>query len=130
MKLREEKKKGQHQQQCVPGSLHTCTQRPSQPLPPTVRTEATKLPTTGERKRVARQSTVSQRRGRGCSGKAYVGASEGGGATGGQRAIDRGVADDIIRQRQEDEQSNIITEKYSRLRIKWVIKRCVPLSSW
>ena len=42
-----------------------------------------------------------------------------GGEGRGQRGVgDRGVADDIIRQRQEDEQSNIITEKYSRLRIK------------
>ena len=52
----------------------------------------------------------------------------------GQRGVgDRGVADDIIRQRQEDEQSNVITEKYSRLRIKSVgqnlIKACVYSTS-
>ena len=41
----------------------------------------------------------------------------------GRGAMDRGVADDIIRQRQEDEESNVVTEKYSRLRIKSVCQR-------
>ena len=71
----------------------------------------------GERKRVARQPAASQIGGGGGSlGRANdIGTSGEGGS---QRAVDRGVANDIIRQRQEDERSNVITEKYSRLRIK------------
>ena len=117
MKLREAVKKTsereQHQQLCGPGFSHI--RSPSQPSPPTMRTEATRLPTAGERKRVARQPGASQRGGGGLERAKNIGTS---GEGGGQRAVDRGVANDIIRQRQEDEQSNVITENYSRLRIK------------
>ena len=133
------KQKQQQQQQCGPNPSNT-QQRPSQPsapptsrplapptsrpsAPPTSRTEATRLPTAGERKRVARQPGTNQREGGGGRGRlGDVGPATSGGAGGedrGQRGVgDRGVADDIIKQRQEDEQSNVITEKYSRLRIK------------
>ena len=123
------KKQKQQQQQCGPNPSNT-QWRPSQPsapptsrpsAPPTSRTEATRLPTAGERKRVARQPGTNQRGGeRGRLGDVGPGTSGGAGGEGrGQRGVgDRGVADDIIKQRQEDEQSNVITEKYSRLRIK------------
>ena len=134
--LREElkKQKQTQQQQCGPNPSNT-QWRPSQPsapptsrpsAPPTSRTEATRLPTAGERKRVARQPGTNQgggggrEGGRGRLGDVGPGTSGGTGGEGrGQRGVgDRGVADDIIKQRQEDEQSNVITEKYSRLRIK------------
>ena len=128
------KKQEQQQQQCGPAPSNT-QRRPSQPstpptsrpsAPPTSRTEATRLPTAGERKRVARQPGANQReggvRGGGRLGDVGPGTSGGAGGEGrGQRGVgDRGVANDIIQQRQEDEQSNVITEKYSRLRIKSV----------
>lgn len=119
LRLREEVKKAKQneQPQCGPGgSLQLHTQRPSPLLPPTLRTEATRLPTAGQKRRVARQPNAGQKGG-GRSAKANGGGGSEG-AVEGQRVIDRGVADDIIRQRQEDEQGNIITEKYSRLRIK------------
>lgn len=105
-----------------PASSHVRQPLTSQPSPPTARTEATRLPTTGERKRVARHPTANQR-GRGEGGGGSFGKAKDVGLGtnsegGGQRAVDRGVADDIIRRRQEDEQSNVMTEKYSRLRIK------------
>ena len=101
------------------GSSHT-RQQPSQPSLPTVRTEATRLPTAGERKRVARQPAASQRERGGRVGRSLgkTTDTETSCEGKGQRAVDRGIADDIIRQRQEDEQSNVITEQYSRLRIK------------
>ena len=71
---------------------------PPTTLAPPTRTESTRLPKGGEKKRVARQAVANQKKG--------------------ERAMDRGVADDIIKQRQEDEENNIVTEEYSRLRIK------------
>ena len=113
MKLREVVKrasemKKQQQQQCGSSSLHHT--RPAPTPPPTMRTEAARLPKAGEKKRVARQPVTSQK---------SIGTSVGDRA-GGQRPVDRGVADDIIRQRQEDEKNDVMTEKYSRLRIKSV----------
>ena len=77
--------------------------------PPTMRTEATRLPKSGKKKRVAHETMATKKK---------VSSQKGSVTPGGGRAVDRGVANDIIKQRQEDEESNVITEKYSKLRIK------------
>ena len=110
MRLRQEVKRASEVKQS--GSP---TQKPPGPAPkpPSSRTEAMKLSRVGEKRRVARQPMANQ-------GK--TSSQKDSGPAGGEiiRGMDmhRGVADDIIRQRQEDEQSNVITEKYSKLRIK------------
>lgn len=77
--------------------------------PPTLRTEARRLPKNGEKKRIARKSTAGRKK---SSAQKSSGAAEGSGVA------ERSVANDIIRRRREDEQSNVVTEKYSKLRIK------------
>ena len=94
MRLKEEVKKASKGGQ-------SNVQAPPTTVAPPSRTESTKLPQKGQKKRVAHQTLATNQ-------KPAVAA----------RGEDRSVADDIIRQRQEDEQSNVVTEKFSRLRIK------------
>ena len=93
MRLKEEVKKASK------GGRSNVQAPPTTVAPPS-RTESTKLPQKGQKKRVAHQTLATNQ-------KPAV-----------ARGEDRGVANDIIRQRQEDEQSNVVTEKFSRLRIK------------
>ena len=116
-RLREEVKKAAELKQPDKPHCHAHPGPPPPPLPLSSRTEATRLPKTGERKRVARQTATSSKRVSSQQRNAGTEATSGRGG-GGKGELGRGVASDIIRQRREDEQSNIITEKYSRLRIK------------
>ena len=93
MRLKEEVKKASK-------SGRSNVQAPPTTVAPPSRTESTKLPQGGQKKRVAHQTVAANQK------PAVV------------RGENRGVADDIIKQRQEDEQNNVMTEKFSRLRIK------------